>query len=92
MRGTLNENYLSPPITASDEFIVNDVTGVAVAVINLETGNMFIKGSLFENQNSLSNPATDDFVLKDTNGNIFAYIEESGDFRIKGTLTENGNP
>lgn len=93
LKGVLNANYPNPPVTASDEFIIKDISGNAVAVINLDSGNMFIKGSLFENQQTLSpSPSSNDFIVKDANGNVISYIDESGNFYLKGTLTQNGNP
>ncbi len=93
LKGMLNDNHPNPPVTASDEFIIKDISGNVVAVINLDTGNMFIKGSLFENQQTLlPSPSSNDFVVKDANGNVVSYIDELGNFYLKGTLTENGNP
>jgi len=53
---------------------------------------MVIKGSLFENQDPLTPPPTNDFIVKNSLGTIISYIDESGNFYLKGTLTQNGNP
>lgn len=91
LKGTLQQSS-SPQPTSDDEFIVSDNNGNNVAIINLATGNMAIKGVLQENQASLSPPSGDNFVVKDTNGNVISYIDASGNFVIKGALTQNGNP
>ncbi len=92
LKGILQQNS-NPQPTADDEFIVKDRNGNNVAIVNLITGNMFIKGTLQQNQQSLSpSPSSNDFVVKDSNGNVIVYIDESGNFLLKGTLIQNGNP
>lgn len=92
LKGTFHENP-NPPTTANDEFIIKGNVGENLAVINLATGNMFISGSLQQNQLSL-NPsgASNDLIIKNSAGDIIAYIDEDGNFYIKGVLTQNGNP
>lgn len=83
----------NPPDTASDEFIFKNSDGDNVAVIDLDIGKMTIRGSLFENQPVLSpSPSENDFIIKDPGSNVVSYIDESGNFYLKGTLTQNGNP
>jgi len=91
LKGTLTPLTLPTP-TADDEFIFKDSAGTPVALINLITGNMVIKGSLKEQQGIMSNPPSDDFIVKDSSGNIVAYIDDLGDFYLKGRLEQNGNP
>ena len=92
LKGTLQQNS-NPSPTADDEFIVNDRNGNAVAIVNLITGNMFIKGTLQQNQAALSpSPANNNFIAKDSSGNVISYIDEAGNFLLKGNLTQNGNP
>ena len=92
LKGTLQHTN-NPSITVDDEFIFKDKDGKVVAVLNLITGNMFIAGDKFENQPTLSpSPASNDFIVKDSNGNVIGYIDESGNFYLKGSLTQNGNP
>jgi hypothetical protein len=92
LRGTLAQNP-SPQQTADDEFVVKNSAGGNVAVLNLVTGNMVISGTLNENQGTLSpSAASNDFVINDPSGDVISYIDESGNFFIKGTLTQNGNP
>lgn len=92
LKGMLKQNAM-PVLTSDDEFIAKDKAGNPVAVVNLATGNMVIKGSLFENQPSLiPSRASNDFIVKDTNGNVVSYMDESGNLYLKGLLVENGNP
>ena len=92
LKGTLQQNT-NPQQTADDEFVLRDRNGVNIAVINLVSGNLLIKGSLQQNQATLTpSPASNDFIVKDSGGNVISYIDESGNFLLKGTLTENGNP
>ena len=92
LKGTLQQNS-NPQPTADDEFVVNDKNGNSVAIVNMITGNMLIKGALQQNQATLTpSPSSSNFVVKDTAGNVIYYIDESGNFLLKGTLTQNGNP
>lgn len=92
LRGAFQRNTLPIP-TSDDEFIVRDSSGANVAIVNLVTGNMVIKGDLLENQASLIPPeASSDFIVKDSNGNVISYIDEQGNFHLKGTLMQRGNP
>lgn len=92
LRGTLNK-ISNPQASLDDEFIVKDGLGNPVAIINLVTGNAVIKGDLFENQASLTPPASSNgLIVKDPNGDVISYIDESGNFYLKGALTQNGNP
>jgi len=91
LKGTLTEET-NPVSTLDDEFIFKDIGGNIVALINLNTGNMFITGKLFERQFLDPSPSSNDFVVKNPFGNVISYLDESGNFYVKGTLTQNGNP
>jgi hypothetical protein len=92
LKGTLQQNS-NPQPTADDEFVVNDKNGNSVAIVNLITGNMLIKGTLQQNQAVLNpSPSSSDFVVKDSSANVISYIDESGNFLLKGALTQNGSP
>lgn len=90
LRGTLQQNT-APVQTSGDEFVFKDRNGMSIAVVNLATGNMQIRGSLSEGQASL-NPsgASNDLIMYDPYGNVVSYIDEQGNLRIKGNLIQNG--
>jgi len=93
LKGTLDTLNPSPSSTLDDEVIISDGAGNAVAIVNLITGNMVIRGNLFESQSTLTpSPASDDFIVKNFLDDIVSYIDESGNFYLKGNLTENGIP
>src|SRR3989338_6865165 len=80
LRGSLSSNTAPAP-SADDEFIIKDGTCSAIAVISLATGNMQVKGSVFQGQSSL-NPllSSSNFIVKNSNGQINSYIDNSGNF------------
>ena len=93
LRGTLTPNVLTLTSTDEDEFIVRDNNGNNVAILSLATGNMVIRGNLQENQQVLLPSLTsNDFVVKSSTRDVISYIDESGNFFLKGTLAQNGNP
>ncbi|MDO8740790.1 MAG: toxin TcdB middle/N-terminal domain-containing protein [Candidatus Woesearchaeota archaeon] len=87
LKGTLTKNS-AYGATSNDEFRFQDRNGNDVAIIDLTTGNMHIKGSLYEKQTTL-NPIDYNFIIKDSNDQIAAFIDESGNIFLKGTLTQN---
>ena len=93
LKGTFTPGI--PPLVpnpAEDEFIFKNSAGEPVAIINLITGDMIAR-SLNEQQGVISNQPSDDFIVKDSSsGDIVAYIDELGDFYLKGRLEENGIP
>lgn len=92
LKGTLQQNS-NPQPTADDEFVFKDRNGNSVAIVNLATGNMGIKGILQQGQTTISPPQSgSNFVVKDSNGNVISYLDESGNFILKGSLTQLGNP
>ena len=92
IKGTLQQNSNQQP-TIDDEFIVKDRNGNVIAIVNLVTGNMFIKGILQQNQAVLSpSSSSSDFIIKKSNGNVISFIDESGNFFMRGVLTQHGNP
>lgn len=92
LKGILQQNP-NPQPTADDEFIIKDRNGNSAAIVNLVTGNMIIKGTLQENQTTIVPPqSSSNFVVKDAFGNVMYYIDESGNFILKGLLMQNGNP
>ena len=92
LRGTMTPST-SPVRSDDDEFIVKNAAGGYVAIINLVTGNAVILGTVYQSQPSLlPSVASDDFIVSDPNGSVKAYIDDSGNLYLRGTLTQNGNP
>lgn len=92
LKGALQQNS-TPSQSSDDEVVFRDKNDNNVAIISLVTGNMILKSSLSENQQTLMpSGQSDDFIVKDSNDQIIAYINESGSFVLKGNLTQNGNP
>ena len=92
LKGALQQNT-NPQPTADEEFIFKDVLGSNIAIVNLADGNMRIKGRLYENQPTLNpNAQGNNFIVENNYNNVVSYIDDFGNFYLKGTLTENGNP
>src|SRR3989344_8050650 len=78
LEGILNQNS-NPPVTANNEFIVKGRVGENVAVLNLMTGNMFISGSLQQNQQNLApEEISNDLIVKNSAGEVIANIDDEG--------------
>lgn len=90
IKGALQQNVI-PVQTSDDEFVIKDNSGNAIAVINLVTGNMAIKGSLFQNQGLLAPASSSDFVVKDASGNVLDYIDSSGNLYLRKSIV-HGTP
>ncbi|MBI2129778.1 VCBS repeat-containing protein [Candidatus Woesearchaeota archaeon] len=85
LKGTLQQisGYTA---TNNDEFRFQNRNGNDVAIIDLINGKMYIRGTLFEKQNSLI-PTDYNFIIKDGNDQVVAFIDESGNILLKGTLS-----
>ncbi len=92
IKGTLEQNS-AYTATANDEFRFQDRNGNDVMIIDLTNGNMYLDGTLNENQNTLTPlENSDDFIVLNETNEVSAYINESGYMFLKGILVENGNP
>ena len=91
LRGVLQQSS-TDAATANDEFRFQNRNSEDVAIIDLTNGNMYIDGVLYVNQGSLNPSSSYDFIIKNTSSNAVAYISETGDLFLKGTLTQSGSP
>jgi hypothetical protein len=85
----------SHPATGHDEFRVQDVNGVDVAIIDTSNGKMYIKGTLkLDSEGNWVTPTDGEgnFRIKDRRGYDVAYISKVGDLYLKGKLYEDANP
>lgn len=90
LKGTLTQET-TPTATANDEFRVQDVNGVDVAIIDTTNGEMYITGEKHEGQDmSLLSP--EGFIIKNSDGDVVAYIDDSGELYLTGKLYQNANP
>ena len=61
-----------------DEFRVQNSGGTDVAIIDGTNGNMYIKGDLHQEQD-MSQLSPEGFIIKNSDGEVVAYIDDSGD-------------
>ncbi len=89
LKGTMDPNT-THTATAEDEFIIEDLAGNELAIIDASDGNMYIDGTVYEDQVTLSPSSEDDnFIIEDSSGNTVAYIDNSGDLYLKGVWYED---
>ena len=74
-------------IPTSNKFAITNSSDNIVGSID-DTGNMFIRGVLSDNQGSL-NPGANSFILQDNAGTNIAYVSNTGNLYLVGELTEN---
>ncbi len=76
---------------ATDPFTVK-MNGNNVLIMDL-AGNLYIDGILYPSHSEyLLSDSNSGFIVKDSQKNIVASVNQSGDFVLKGTLIEYGNP
>jgi hypothetical protein len=89
LKGTLDEES-SHSAGSNDEFRFQGSDGNDVAIIDANSGDMYIKGSLYENQEALNPQGDNHFIIKDVNDSTIAYIDDpNGDLYLKGKLYQN---
>lgn len=84
---------------ANDEFRIQDSDGNDLAIIDATDGWMYIKGLLYDKQETLDPQGDNNFIIKDSNDDVVAYIDDpNGDVYLKrrllslGELVDQGNP
>lgn len=75
--------------TIKKMFIIIDPSDITIASID-NSGNMFLKGNIVENQRNLS-PTENSFILENRTGATIAYINSSGYLFLLGNATENAD-
>ncbi len=89
LNGSILENA-QPSKTASDELIIIDTSNNPIAIVNLDSGNMVIKGSLFENQAILNpSPGSNNIIFQNNSGEIIAYFDNFGNFYLRGIFNHS---
>lgn len=91
LKGALEQS--STRVAGANDFVVQDSAGNNIAIIDRDTGNMYIDGVLSENVNPIP-PSTSvyDFAIETVSGELVVLIKTNGDLVLKGTLTPNGSP
>jgi hypothetical protein len=88
LKGGVTEETTPSP-SGNDEFRVQNSGGMDVAIIDATNGNMYITGSLHEEQETLTpSGQSDEFIIKNSSGAVVAYIDAAGDLDLKGRLYE----
>ena len=79
----------TPTATSNKEFRVKNSSGTDVAIIDTATGNMVIKGDLYESHEGELDPPSGSFIVKNSSGDVVAFINADGDLYLKGKVYEN---
>jgi len=88
LKGTLDVNT-TRSATDNNEFRFQDSDGNDIAIIDGDSGNMYIYGQIFEEQAVLTPSGDNHFIIEDSDGNTVAYIDDpNGDLYLKGLLYE----
>jgi hypothetical protein len=77
----------TPP--SANKFVVKDLSGSNVASID-ENGNMFLKGSAFQSQGSLS-PTPNSLIVQDSSSDTVAYFNNTGSLFLLGVISQNSD-
>ncbi|MBI2653248.1 hypothetical protein HYX02_00405 [Candidatus Woesearchaeota archaeon] len=90
IKGNLEQNS---NFQATDNFAFKIRNNLNDVLIIENNGSMYIDGTLFENQGTLTSDTNkNDFRIKDNSSNLVAFVNETGYVFLKGTLTQNGSP
>ncbi|MGD2095648.1 MAG: S8 family serine peptidase, partial [Phycisphaerales bacterium] len=86
LSGTLTEQS-SCTLTGYSGLKIRNTSNNVIAIINASNGNMYISGKCYKNQGFLS-PSNSKFTVKNDNGDVIAYINNSGNLYLKGWVYE----
>lgn len=88
LKGTLDE-LTSHTTTLNDEFRILNEDSNDLLIIDINDGNMYLLGQVFENQGTLTPSGTNNFIIQDSNDNPVAYVDPNGNLYIKGSMHED---
>lgn len=89
LKGTLTQ-LTTPQATENDEFRFQDSNGNDVMIIDANSGDMYLAGTLYENVfDELVPPQGNNFVLRCSDANIMAYIDNEGNLYLKGRVYDD---
>jgi subtilisin family serine protease len=89
LKGTLNElSY--PEASEEDEFRFQDMYGTENMIIDANTGNVYLRGYLYEEEEEPLTPPTylSNLIFKNSSGNIVSYVDYGGHLHLKGNVYE----
>ena len=90
--GTLTENSNYSP-KSDDEFLIYDNSKTKVILaINLESGNIYIRGTLYPYEHEISASENDVIRFNDEYGSTAIKIDNSGNLYLKIDIVQNGVP
>lgn len=82
----------------AQEFVIKNNSGEIVAMLNLQKGDLNIKGDLYEKKDTfqlndeITDPQRDFFVIKNSLGMRLLFIDNNGDLKLSGGLFEHTLP
>ena len=86
--GTPQENDFKIGFTQTIDF---EETRTITVWIDSETGNLYIKGRLFEEQDVLDPPQFNTYIIQNKFGIVLGYFDEkTGDLHLKGNVVQLG--
>ena len=93
IKGELRERHDYIP-TADDEFLVKGGDGKVLLAINLNNGNMFLKGIVNSQMPTIdySELLDDALIFKDKEDNIVIKVDSQGNLYLKNGIAQKGNP
>ena len=98
IKGTFNEYSDASP--ARNDFSVGyvdkteyDETFVPTAWIDTGTGDLYLRGALYQEVLGLTAPAQGTFIISNKNGLVLGYFDrKTGDLFLRGNLVHNTEP
>lgn len=90
LKGTLYEyEYSCPEASAHDEFRFQDMYGTERMIIDADTGDVYLGGYLYEEEEPLIPPTyMGNLIFKTRYGIILAYVDYGGHLHLKGKVYE----
>ena len=92
IRGKLYQSQSMLNRTSAKEWIVEDYSENPVAILNLETGDLNLKGALTDEMSSITPGAGSEFIIKNENNIPVLLIDSFGNMKILGEVYQYANP
>jgi len=88
--GIVHENIQQNTPSSDNELIIQS-NSEYIFVLNISDGDIYLKGTVLENQ-SISSASATALVFRDEENNVNGYVNTTGHMFLKGEVFENANP
>lgn len=89
--GTVTQGWTGSPGPTGEDFVLRNSAGVAQVLLQRSTGNLYLRGSMYQSQGTLDADGTAgrDFIIRNSGGDAVAFFDSNGNFYTVDMINQN---